>query len=69
MWLERYLIVVPTLSNPRLASAASSYAPSWVEIAITAATFAGMVLLYLIFSKLVPIIAVWEFKPHVAEEE
>src|SRR5437762_13271730 len=69
MWLERYLIVVPTLSNPRLASAASSYAPSWVEIAITAATFAGMVLLYLIFSKLVPIIAVWEFKPHHAEEE
>ena len=67
MWLERFVIVVPTLANPRLASASSSYMPTWVEIAITAATFAAMVMLYLIFSKLFPIIAVWEFKPH--EEE
>jgi len=69
MWLERYLIAVPTLTNPRLTSATSSYFPSWVEITITAATFAGMVMLYLIFAKIFPIIAVWEFKPHVAEEE
>jgi Ni/Fe-hydrogenase subunit HybB-like protein len=69
MWLERYLIIVPTLANPRLPSAASSYSPSWVEIAITAATFAAMVMLYMIFSKLFPIIAVWEFKPHPQEEE
>jgi molybdopterin-containing oxidoreductase family membrane subunit len=69
MWLERYLIAVPTLSNTRLASATSFfYGPTWVELAITAATFAGMVMLYLIFSKLVPIIAVWEFKPHEEEE-
>ena len=67
MWLERFVIVVPTLANPRLASASSSYMPTWVEIAITTATFAAMVMLYLIFSKLFPIIAVWEFKPH--EEE
>jgi Ni/Fe-hydrogenase subunit HybB-like protein len=69
MWLERYLIVVPTLTNPRLTSATSFYFPSWVELTITAATFAGMVLLYLLFAKLFPIIAVWEFKPHVAEDE
>src|SRR5215472_3831615 len=69
MWLERYIIVVPTLGNPRLPSAASSYAPTWVEIAITAATFAAMAMLYLIFAKLFPIIAVWEFKPHPKEEE
>jgi len=69
MWLERYLIVVPTLTNPRLTAATSFYFPSWVELTITAATFAGMVLLYLLFAKLFPIIAVWEFKPHVAEDE
>src|SRR6266849_5076570 len=69
MWLERYLIVVPTLTNPRLTSATSFYFPSWVELTITAATFAGMVMLYLLFAKLFPIIAVWEFKPHVAEDE
>jgi molybdopterin-containing oxidoreductase family membrane subunit len=70
MFLERYIIVVPTLSNPRLPAASSSfYMPSWVEIAITAATFAGMIVLYMIFSKLFPIIAVWEFKPHPQEDE
>jgi molybdopterin-containing oxidoreductase family membrane subunit len=69
MWLERFLIAVPTLGNPRLASASSFYAPTWVEMAITAATFAAMVMLYMIFAKLFPIIAVWEFKPHIPEEE
>jgi molybdopterin-containing oxidoreductase family membrane subunit len=68
MWLERYLIIVPTLANPRLAAPATSYAPTWVELAITAATFAAMVMLYLVFAKLFPIIAVWEFKPHEEAE-
>jgi len=68
MWLERYLIAVPSLSMTRLASATSfDYKPTWVEIGITVATFAGMVLLYLIFAKLVPIIAIWEFKPEQEE--
>ncbi|HXG34076.1 MAG TPA: NrfD/PsrC family molybdoenzyme membrane anchor subunit [Bryobacteraceae bacterium] len=62
MWIERYLIVVSTLSRPRLASAWGSYSPSWVEISITAGTFAGIVLLYLVFSKLFPVIAVWEYE-------
>jgi molybdopterin-containing oxidoreductase family membrane subunit len=69
MWLERYLIVVPTLANPRTPSAFSSYTPTWIELAVTAATFAAMVMLYLIFAKLFPIIAVWEFKPHPEEED
>jgi len=69
MWLERFVIVVPTLANPRLPAASGFYAPTWVEIAITAATFAAMAMLYMVFSKLFPIIAVWEFKPHPKEEE
>jgi molybdopterin-containing oxidoreductase family membrane subunit len=69
MWIERFVIVVPTLANPRLPAAAGSYAPTWVEIAITAATFAAMAMLYMIFAKLFPIIAVWEYKPHPPEEE
>ena len=44
------------------------YTPTWVEVAITAATFAAMVMLYMIFAKLFPIIAVWEFKPHPQED-
>ncbi len=66
MWLERYLIVVPTLATPRLPAAWGGYQPTWVEISITTATFAAMALLYLLFSKLFPIIAIWEYK-HVSE--
>jgi Ni/Fe-hydrogenase subunit HybB-like protein len=69
MWLERYIIVVPTLSLPRLASGWTRYSPSWVEIAITAATFAAMIMLYLGFSKLFPIVSVWEFEPHASEDD
>lgn len=69
MWLERYIIVIPTLSFPRLASGWTRYGPSWVEIAITAATFAAMTMLYLGFAKLFPIVSVWEFEPHPMEDE
>jgi molybdopterin-containing oxidoreductase family membrane subunit len=69
MWLERYIIIVPTLSAPRLAASWGHYSPSWVEISITVATFAIMAVLYLIFSKLFPIVSIWEFEPHPAGKE
>ncbi len=69
MWLERYLIIIPTLSIQRLTAASGTYSPTWVEISITVATFAAMGALYLIFSKLFPIVSVWEFEPHPQEEE
>jgi molybdopterin-containing oxidoreductase family membrane subunit len=69
MWLERYLIIIPTLSLPRLSSAWGRYSPSWVEISITAATFAAMAALYLVFAKLFPIVSIWEFEPHEEEVE
>jgi molybdopterin-containing oxidoreductase family membrane subunit len=62
MWIERYLIIVPSLSHKFLPYAWGSYRPTWVEITITIATFAGMALLYILFSKIVPIISVWELK-------
>ncbi|MFQ5869399.1 MAG: NrfD/PsrC family molybdoenzyme membrane anchor subunit [Candidatus Zixiibacteriota bacterium] len=62
MWLERYTIVVPSLSNPRLPITDISYAPSWVEWSITAGCFAGLTLFYVLFSKIFPIISIWELK-------
>jgi Ni/Fe-hydrogenase subunit HybB-like protein len=62
MWLERFLIVVPSLSHKYLPYAWGTYRPTWVEITITVGTFAGMALLYLLFSKAVPIISIWELK-------
>src|SRR5206468_6215459 len=62
MWLERFLIVVPSLSHKYLPYAWGHYRPQPVEIMITISTFAAMTLLYTLFSKFVPIISIWELK-------
>ncbi len=61
MWLERYSIVVPTLTRPMLELIGdASYTPTIVEITITFAGFAAIGLLFMIFSKLFPLVSIWE---------
>jgi Ni/Fe-hydrogenase subunit HybB-like protein len=62
MWLERFLIVVPSLGHKYLPYSWGVYRPQPVEIMITISTFAAMSLLYVLFSKFVPIISIWEMK-------
>jgi len=62
MWLERFLIIVPSLGHKYLPYSWGVYRPRPVEIIITISTFAAMSLLYVLFAKLVPIISVWELK-------
>ena len=65
MWLKRFVIVVPTLASPfmpviRLPGQSTSYVPTWVEWSITIGAFSGFCLLYLAFSKIFPIVSIWE---------
>src|SRR5881628_3178197 len=62
MWLERFLIIVPSLGHKYLPYSWGSYRPQPVEIMVTISTFAAMTLLYVLFSKFVPIISIWELK-------
>lgn len=62
MWLERFLIIVPTLSHPRLTFNWQSYSPTWVEIMLAAGAAAYFILLYLTFTKIFPVVAIWEYK-------
>jgi molybdopterin-containing oxidoreductase family membrane subunit len=63
MWLERYNIVVPTSVNPRWeVETIGHYLPSWIELSIMAGAFSGFVLLYMIATKIVPIVSIWEIK-------
>src|SRR5262245_11263189 len=62
MWLERFLIIVPSLGHKYLPYSWGIYRPRPVEILITVSTFAAMALLYVLFAKLVPIISIWELK-------
>ncbi len=63
MWLKRYIIVVPTLASPFMPTrtgANLSYVPTWVEWSITAGGFAAFFLMFIFFSKVFPIISIWE---------
>lgn len=62
MWIERFLIIVPSLGHKYLPYSWSFYRPRPVEILITIATFAAMILLFTLFAKFVPIISMWEMK-------
>ena len=60
MWLERYTIIVPTLTLPRLPYPTGSYSPTWVEWSVTLGSLAAFALAYFLFSRLFPIISIWE---------
>jgi molybdopterin-containing oxidoreductase family membrane subunit len=71
-WVKRYIIVVPTMMHPYLPlqdvpAAWSNYFPSLVEWSITLGSFAGFLLLYTVFSRLFPIISVWETMEGIEE--
>ncbi len=62
MWVERLLILVPTLENPRLPYAEAIYTPTWVEYGLVIGSLSFFLLLYYLFTKLFPIIPIWEVK-------
>lgn len=64
-WLKRFVIIVPTLQYPflpiqRAPAGWATYTPTWVEWSITAAALAGFALIYILFSKVFPIVSIWE---------
>ncbi|MFI5149761.1 MAG: NrfD/PsrC family molybdoenzyme membrane anchor subunit [Bacteroidia bacterium] len=64
-WVKRYLIVVPTLLHPfmpiqEVPATWSTYFPNYIEFSVAAACLAGIFLVIILFSKLFPMMAVWE---------
>jgi len=60
MWLERFVIIVPTLTRQRIVVEQAFYIPTWVEWSILAGCISFFMLLYALFTKLFPIITIWE---------
>ncbi len=60
MWIERFVIIAPTLNHPRLPWAHGLYHPTWVEGSVTAGCLAAFVLLYALFTRFFPIVSIWE---------
>ncbi len=59
MWLERWNILLPTLTHARLIPY-TTYNPTITEIAVTISTFGILTLMFVVFYKFFPSISIWE---------
>ncbi len=62
MWLERWMIVTPTLSLAYAPAAHDVMWPSWVQWFIVLGSFGWFGLLFLIFVKVIPSVSMYEVK-------
>lgn len=62
MWLERFIIIVGSLSRGRMESSWADYAPTWVDLGILFGSICFFLLLFLLFLRLVPFIPITELK-------
>ena len=62
MWFERFVIIATTLARDYLPSSWSYYSPTWVEIGLFLGTLGLFFTLYLIFTRVAPVVAVAEIK-------
>ena len=70
MWIERFIVIVPSEVSPRIltVNGQAVYRPTLTEALITAAFFAGMLLLYFLFTRFFPIIPIWETADVIPEQ-
>ncbi len=59
MWLERWNIIVPTMTHPYLVEW-TTYRPTITEISETIASLALFCFIFTLFFKLFPVISIWE---------
>jgi molybdopterin-containing oxidoreductase family membrane subunit len=62
MWFERFVIIVTSLHRDFIPSAWSMYSPTWVEISFFLGTIGFFCTAFLVFAKLMPVIAIAEVK-------
>jgi Ni/Fe-hydrogenase subunit HybB-like protein len=62
MWFERFVIIATTLARDYLPSSWSYYVPTWVEIIIFIGTLGLFFTLFLIFTRVAPVVAIAEVK-------
>src|SRR3990170_2689050 len=62
MWLERLIIVVPSLANPRLPYPTGIYIPSHTEWMLFLGGGSVFVLRYMVFARFFPVISIWEIQ-------
>jgi len=73
MWFERFIIIVTSLERDFLPTSWTDYAPTSIELATLAGSFGLFFTLFLLFCRLLPVIAIAEVKtilePQAAKHE
>ena len=62
MWLERFIIIVCSIHRDFLPSSWGMFYPTWVDVLTFAGTFGIFFLMYLIFIRFLPVIAISEVR-------
>jgi len=62
MWFERFVIIVTSLHRSYLPSSWVMYTPTWIEVGTLVGSFGLFFTCFLLFIRLLPMIATWEIK-------
>ena len=67
LWLFRYLLIVPVLETPYIPIVTTDpsvlkYSATWIEWALVGAGFAGIIMLYMIILKFIPVFPIAEME-------
>jgi molybdopterin-containing oxidoreductase family membrane subunit len=68
MWFERFVIIVTSLHRSFLPSSWSMYRPTIVEVGTLVGSFGLFFTCFLLFIRLLPMIAIWEMKATAVAE-
>ena len=75
MWFERFVIIVTSLANDFLPSSWDVFTPTWVDIGTFFGSFGLFLVMFMLFCRFLPMIAIAEVKavmpqadPHFGED-
>jgi len=68
MWIERFVIIVPSLTRGPLPSSWYEFAPTWVDWGLLVGSISVFGVCYLLFLRFVPAAAIGELRRHHFEE-
>jgi Ni/Fe-hydrogenase subunit HybB-like protein len=67
MWLERFIIIVSSVHRDFLPSSWGMFYPTWIDVMTFTGTFGVFFLLYLLFVRVLPVIAISEVRSVLPE--
>ena len=65
MWFERFVIIIQSLAHEFVPYAWGNYSPRWPEVSIMIGTFSFFFMMFLLFAKFLPVVAITEKKEEV----